>query len=134
MARKITTKKKASTKKPARKQDNVTKIVEHKWALEELEGIIHQVRSSKSSVFAKDDVLGLLSEVKKAFVNPEYSPDLDKESLINDITENICDNISVNDLDDFELELDGTSIGIDMIKLDEHKIREYVSDVITTYI
>jgi len=134
MAKKITIKKKASkTIKVIKKLDPIAEIVKDSWSLEQLEGITHQVLRSKSSVFSKEDVVALLGEIKDAFTNRREAPKVDKESLIDEITENICDNISPCDLDDFELELDGTSIGIDSIKLEEDKIREYVSDIVTSY-
>jgi hypothetical protein len=134
MAKKITIKKKASkTIKVIKKLDPIAEIVKDSWSLEQLEGITHQVLRSKSSVFSKEDVVALLGEIKDAFTNRGEAPKVDKESLIDEITENICDNISPCDLDDFELELDGTSIGIDSIKLEEDKIREYVSDIVSSY-
>jgi hypothetical protein len=135
MAKKVTTKKKASKKtiKVIKKNDPIAEITKDAWSLDQLEGITQQVRHSKSSVFSKEDVVALLGEIKDAFKNRKEAPKVDKESLIDEITENICDNISPCDLDDFELELDGTSIGIDSIKLEEDKIREYVSDIVSSY-
>ena len=136
MAKKATTKKKSSQKtiKVIKKNDSIAEITKDAWSLDQLEGITQQVRHSKSSVFAKEDVVALLMEVTDAFKNRKEAPRVNKESLIDDITENICDNVCVNDLDTFELGLDGNSIEIDMIKLREETIREYVSDIITSYL
>ena len=62
MAKKATTKKKASSKtiKVIKKNDPIAEISKDAWSLDQLEGITHQVRHSKSSVFAKEDVVALL--------------------------------------------------------------------------
>jgi hypothetical protein len=135
MAKKVTTKKKASPKtiKVIKKNDPIAEISKDAWSLEQLEGITHQVRHSKSSVFSKEDVVALLDEVKDAFKNRKEAPKVDVESLIDEITENICDNACVDDLDTFDLELSGNSIEIDSIKLRDDTIREYVSDIVTSY-
>jgi hypothetical protein len=135
MAKKVTTKKKASQKtiKVIKKNDPIAEISKDAWSLDQLEGITHQVRHSKSSVFSKEDVVALLDEVKDAFKNRKEAPKVDVESLIDEITENICDNACVDDLDTFDLELSGNSIEIDSIKLRDDTIREYVSDIVTSY-
>ena len=125
---------KVNKKKETKKPDPISLITKDSWSLEQLEGIIHDVSRSKTSVFAKEDVVSLLKEIEDAFKNQKDAPRVDRESLIDEIAENICDNASVDDLDDFELELDGTSIGIDSIRLDKDSIREYVSDIVTSYI
>ena len=135
MAKKATTKKKASSKtiKVIKKNDPIAEIVKDAWSLDQLDGIVYQVETSKSSVFAKEDVVALLEEVKDAFKNRKEAPKVNVESLIDDITENICDNACVDDLDTFDLELSGNSIEIDSIKLRDDTIREYVSDIVTSY-
>ena len=125
---------KVNKKKETKTPDTIALIAKDTWSLEMLETIIHDVSRSKSSVFAKEDVVSLLKDIEDAFTNQKDAPRVDRESLIDEIAENICDNASVDDLDDFELELDGTSIGIDSIKLDKDSIREYVSDIVTSYI
>jgi aspartyl aminopeptidase len=135
MAKKVTTKKKASPKtiKVIKKNDPIAEISKDAWSLDQLEGITHQVLRSKSSVFSKEDVVALLGEIKDAFKNRKEAPKVDVESLIDEITENICDNACVDDLDTFDLELSGNSIEIDSIKLRDDTIREYVSDIVTSY-
>jgi hypothetical protein len=135
MAKKATTKKKDSKKtiKVIKKLDPIAEITKDAWSLDQLEGITHQVRHSKSSVFSKEDVVALLDEVKDAFKNRKEAPKVNVESLIDEITENICDNACVDDLDTFDLELSGNSIEIDSIKLRDDTIREYVSDIVTSY-
>jgi hypothetical protein len=135
MAKKVTTKKKDSKKtiKVIKKLDPIAEITKDAWSLDQLEGITHQVRHSKSSVFSKEDVVALLDEVKDAFKNRKEAPKVNVESLIDEITENICDNACVDDLDTFDLELSGNSIEIDSIKLRDDTIREYVSDIVTSY-
>jgi hypothetical protein len=137
MARIIPSKKKASAKKSPKKikgEDSIESIVKNQWSLEQLEGIIFNVNASKSSVFAKEDVLSILKEVKEVLVNRKDAPKIDMETFIDEIAENVCDNVCEDDLDTFGLELDGTSIYIDMIRLDGDKIREYVSDIVTSYL
>ena len=135
MAKKVTTKKKASPKtiKVIKKNDPIAEIAKDAWSLDQLDGITQQVRYSKSSVFSKEDVVALLEEVKDAFKNRKEAPKVNVESLIDEITENICDNACVDDLDTFDLDLCGNSIEIDSIKLRDDTIREYVSDIVTSY-
>jgi len=135
MAKKIITKKKSSkTIKVIKKNDPIAEIVKDSWSLEQLEGITHQVLRSKSSVFSKEDVVALLGEIKDAFTDRGEAPKVDKESLIDEITENICDNVSEDDLERVDFCIDGNVIEIDTISLDEDKIREYVSDIVTSYL
>jgi hypothetical protein len=129
MAKKVA--KKAAKKAAPKKGNKFNQMVQASKTLERLSELLNEVKNSKSSVFAKDDVLKIISEVRESFKLEE--PSVDLESFIDDVAENIADNITESDLDDVDMSMQGCEVFIDNLKLDESRVRELVEEIVTGY-
>jgi hypothetical protein len=125
--------KKLAKKAAPKKGNKFSQMMLAAETVQKMDGILKDVKDSKSSVFSKDDVIKIISEIKGTFNQESPTVLIDMEEFIDEVAENIVYNITEMDLDDFDLSLDGTTICIDRIKLDSDRVRELVEDITSSY-
>jgi len=125
--------KKVAKKAAPKKVNKFSQMMLATETVQKMDGILKDVKDSKSSVFSKDDVIKIISEIKGTFNQESPTVLIDMEEFIDEVAENIVDNITEMDLDDFDLSLDGTAICIDRIKLDSDSVRGLVEEITSSY-
>jgi t-SNARE complex subunit (syntaxin) len=125
--------KKVAKKAAPKKGNKFSQMMLAAETVQKMDGILKDVKDSKSSVFSKDDVIKIISEIKGTFNQESPTVLIDMEEFIDEVAENIVDNITEMDLDDFDLSLDGTTICIDRIKLDSDSVRGLVEEITSSY-
>jgi len=125
---------KKATKKAAKPKNN--KFSQKMLAVEtvqRLDEILKDVKGSKSSVFAKDDVLKIIDEVKDLFKQESPSLMISLDEFIDEVADNIADNIDESDLDDFDLELSGNEIYIRSVRINNSRVKELIEEITDSY-
>ena len=98
-----------------------------------LDEILKDIKGSKSSVFAKDDVLKIVGEIKELFKQESASVVINVEEFIAEVADNIADSIDESDLDDVDLELSGNEIYIRSLRIDNQRVKDLVEEVTDQY-
>jgi hypothetical protein len=101
--------------------------------VQKMDGILREVKDSKSSVFSKDDVIKIISEIKEAFNQESPTVLIGIDDFIDEVAENIVDNISEGDLDQVDLSMNGNEVFVDNIRLDSDRVRELVEEITSSY-
>jgi hypothetical protein len=127
------TAKKATKKATQKKGDKFSQMMLASETVQKMEEILTDVKVSKSSVFSKDDVIKIISEIKGTFNQESPTVLLNMEEFIDEVAENIADNITDMDLDNFDLSLHGNEIMIDSLRLDSRRVRELVEEITSSY-
>jgi hypothetical protein len=125
---------KKATKKAAKPKNN--KFSQKMLAVEtvqRLDEILKDVKGSKSSVFAKDDVLKIIDEVKDLFKQESPSLMISLDEFIDEVADNIADNIDEGDFDDVDLELSGNEIYIRSVRINNSRVKELIEEITDSY-
>lgn len=125
--------KKVAKKAAPKKVNKFSQMMLATETVKKMDEILKDVKDSKSSVFSKDDVIKIISEIKDTFKQESPTVLLDLQEFIDEVADNISDNIDQGDLDDFELDLDGSEIFIRGIRLDNQRVKELIEGITDQY-
>ena len=125
--------KKLAKKAAPKKGNKFSQMMLAAETVQKMDGILKDVKDSKSSVFSKDDVIKIISEIKGTFNQESPTVLIDMEEFIDEVAENIADNITDMDLDNFDMSLNGNEIMIDSLRLDSRRVRELVEEITSSY-
>lgn len=125
---------KKSAKKAANPKDKkFSQMMLAKETTNRLDEILKDVKGSKSSVFAKDDVLKIVGEIKELFKQESASVVINMDEFVAEVADNIADSIDESDLDDFDLELSGNEIYIRSVRINNNRVKDLVEEVTDNY-
>lgn len=125
--------KKVAKKAAPKKVNKFSQMMLATETVQKMDGILREVKDSKSSVFSKDDVIKIISEIKDTFKQESPTVLIGIDDFIDEVAENIVDNISEGDLDQVDLSMDGNEVIVDNIKLDSDRVRELVEEIANNY-
>ena len=125
--------KKVAKKAAPKKVNKFSQIRLAAETVQKMDGILREVKDSKSSVFSKDDVIKIISEIKEAFSQESPTVLIGIDDFIDEVAENIVDNISEGDLDQVDLSMNGNEVFVDNIRLDSDRVRELVEEITSSY-
>jgi hypothetical protein len=125
--------KKVAKKAAPKKVNKFSQMMLATETVKKMDEILKDVKDSKSSVFSKDDVIKIISEIKDTFKQESPTVLLDLQEFIDEVAENVADNISEFDLDQVDLSMDGNEVIVDNIKLDSDRVKELVEEITNSY-
>ena len=125
--------KKVAKKAAPKKVNKFSQMMLATETVQKMDGILKDVKDSKSSVFSKDDVIKIISEIKEAFSQESPTVLIGIDDFIDEVAENIVDNISEGDLDQVDLSMNGNEVFVDNIRLDSDRVRELVEEITSSY-
>ena len=125
--------KKLAKKAAPKKGNKFSQMMLAAETVKKMDEILKDVKDSKSSVFSKDDVIKIISEIKGTFNQESPTVLINMEEFIDEVAENIADNISEHDLDQVDLSMNCNEVFIDNIKLDSERVRELVEEITDSY-
>lgn len=132
MAKKPSKKATPKKSKTATEKDPILQASIETWTAQEIDDVILDVHASKTSVFAKEDVVGFLKQIKETFKNSRKFS-LDTDDLVDEITDSVCDGVCAEDINDMDLSLNGNEISLDSIYLDRQSVKLYVEDALSRH-
>lgn len=125
---------KKSAKKAANPKDKkFGQMMLAKETTNRLDEILKDVKGSKSSVFAKEDVLKIVGEIKELFKQESASVVINMDEFVAEVADNIADSIDESDFDDFDLELSGNEIYIRSVRINNNRVKDLVEEVTDNY-
>ena len=125
--------KKVAKKATPKKVNKFSQMMLAAETVKVMDEILKDVKDSKSSVFSKDDVIKIISEIKGTFKQESPTLLINLDEFVDELADNITDNIDQGDLDDFELDLDGSEIFIRGIRLDNQRVKELIEGITDQY-
>ena len=126
--------KKVTKKSAPKKLDKFSQTMLVAETVQRMDEILSDVKGSKSSVFAKDDVIKIISEIKESFNQNSPIVLLSLEEFIDELADNIAHNISEQDLDSVDLSMSGNEVYIDNIRIDNQRVKELIEEVTDNYL
>ena len=126
--------KKVTKKSAPKKLDKFSQTMLVAETVQRMDEILSDVKGSKSSVFAKDDVIKIISEIKESFNQNSPTVLLSLEEFIDELADNIAHNISEQDLDSVDLSMSGNEVYIDNIRIDNQRVKELIEEVTDNYL